>query len=395
MISLPKPVRVATLNVRGLADRRRQRQLYRLVTEQDLDVVALQETKVENEDQTERMVRQFTARYDVCVSHAVGLSAGCILLVRQSIGAMVESVTSSPTGRLIVCDITFASREWRIICIYAHTSAEERKHLFEGIRSLFDTERMIIFLGDFNCVCSTRDKSSATPFRDGSTMVLNDIINEYGLEDVGDILAGTPNVQFTHFQGSSHARLDRCYVSLELVPLCGQYHVLPVSFSDHCLVSFTLAGNKQRRVFSWDLWKLNSKLMGDNVFTDGVKECLGRFFDGDGNDLGGSWELFKQEVKMKALERTSAINNNERKRETLLRRNLAMLIEEESRSPGVFKSDISTVKAQLEVLDKERYHGALVRARARKLFLGEAPSKRALSAEKRYANRNEIAEIEY
>ncbi|KAG0415364.1 hypothetical protein HPB47_007476 [Ixodes persulcatus] len=47
MVSLQSPVRIATLNVRGLSDRRRQRQLYRLAVEQDLDIIAVQETKVE------------------------------------------------------------------------------------------------------------------------------------------------------------------------------------------------------------------------------------------------------------------------------------------------------------------------------------------------------------
>ncbi|KAM7307293.1 hypothetical protein ISCGN_010929 [Ixodes scapularis] len=55
MVSLQSPVRVATLNVRGLSDRRRQRQLCRLAVEQDLDIIAVQETKVESEDQTNFM----------------------------------------------------------------------------------------------------------------------------------------------------------------------------------------------------------------------------------------------------------------------------------------------------------------------------------------------------
>lgn len=55
MVFFNKPMRIATLNVRGLADRRRQNQLYRLVTDGDLDIVALHETKVESEDQTDRI----------------------------------------------------------------------------------------------------------------------------------------------------------------------------------------------------------------------------------------------------------------------------------------------------------------------------------------------------
>lgn len=127
---LNTPIRITTLNVRGLADRRRQNQLYRLVTEQDLDIVAVQETKVEREEQTDRMVRPFASRYDVCVAHAVGMSAGVALLVRRSLGATLETVTASECGRFVVCDFVLSSSEWRLICVYAPTKAAERKGFF-------------------------------------------------------------------------------------------------------------------------------------------------------------------------------------------------------------------------------------------------------------------------
>lgn len=102
MFSSPHHLRCATLNVRGLSERKRQNQVYRLINEKDLDVVALQETKVESEQSTERMVNVFSSRYHVCVSHAVGLSAGCALLFRQSCGVVIQKVTSSVSGRFVV-----------------------------------------------------------------------------------------------------------------------------------------------------------------------------------------------------------------------------------------------------------------------------------------------------
>lgn len=59
------------------------------------------------------------------------------------------------------------------------------------------------------------------------------------LEDVARCVT-RGNVQFTHFQDQSHARLDRAYISLDLVLLCTLYVVQPVSFSDHALVTITL-----------------------------------------------------------------------------------------------------------------------------------------------------------
>lgn len=73
--------------------------------------------------------------------------------------------------------------------------------------------------------------------------------------------------------------------------------------------------------------------------------------------------------------------------EKLLRSNLQTLVKEECRRPGVFREDILFLEIKLEQLDKERYHGALVRARADRLIAGETPTKRALSMEKKYAHR--------
>ncbi|CAN7942735.1 unnamed protein product [Ixodes hexagonus] len=196
------------------------------------------------------MVRPFMTRYDVCVSHAVGTSAGCVLLVRQCLGAVIQTVTTCVSGRLIVCDFCFSSLQWRVICLYAPTNVEDRRVFFESIRHYCNCDRLVVMLGDFSCVCSARDKTSATPYIDASTVVLNDIINEFGLEDIGECDGNGRGVHFTHFQGVSHARLDRAYVSLELVPLCHDRHdydVRPVSFSDHCLVKFRLRSKKKNK----------------------------------------------------------------------------------------------------------------------------------------------------
>lgn len=46
----PEPsLKFATLNVRGLSRKRKQSQVYRLLTDRDIDVLTIQETKVEGE----------------------------------------------------------------------------------------------------------------------------------------------------------------------------------------------------------------------------------------------------------------------------------------------------------------------------------------------------------
>lgn len=388
-------IRVATLNVRGLSERRRQNQLYRLVVLHDIDIVALQETKVESEALTERMVQPFRARYNVCVSHAVGKSGGCVLLVRQNLGVVVQAVSVCSVGRFVVCDCIFQSQEWRLICIYAPTKADVRGKFFDEIRRFFETERLIIFLGDFNCVLSASDKSSEAPFRDASTSALNEILNDFGLDDACESVSGFKTVRYTHFQGSSHARLDRVYVSLELLRFCSDCAVTPVSFSDHCLVSVTLGKKKKPTGFNWGLWKLNDQLLDDENFMQFVNDALIEIETGAEKEFGVKWERFKEVLKMKAIERAGEIANTKRIRQSVLENNLRALMQEECLTPGTCSEDIRSVKSELESIDKERFQGALIRARAQKFLLDEAPTKRALSTEKRYVSQNNINEISY
>lgn len=396
MKQLTRTLRIATLNVRGLSTKKKQNQLYRLANELDLDVLAVQETKVEGDEQTGSMVHRFTTQYNCVVSHAVGMSAGCVLFVRQSVGVQVNEVTTGQSGRLVVCDFTLSGLEWRIVCLYAPNLVDERRALFEGMRQYCDSDKLLILLGDFNCVLAAGDKTSARPFRDASTVALGNLLQDYALEDVAECLEGGRAVRFTHFQAASHARLDRAYVTMDLVPLCHDYCVQPVTFSDHCLVAFSIRGSsKQDQKFNWELWKMNSRLLNDEEFSSCLKKRLEKYNADNKTRPGVKWETFKQQTKIYAVERSVAIKREERIKETILRDNLEKLTREECRMPGEFMSEIRTVKHKLDALETERYRGAMVRARAERIIADEAPTKRALGTEKWHARRNHIAEVEW
>ena len=231
---------------------------------------------------------------------------------------------------------------------------------------------------------------------DASTATLIDILAEAQLEDVGECLCSGKGVTFTHFQSTSHARLDRVYVSAELIPSCHDYRVTPVPFSDHCLVSFSTGKHKRNnKRFSWELWKFNVKLLKDEVFNRLFIEAIEDLATRTSEGWGHKWELFKQTIKLKALERASTLRHAEKELEARLRDHLHQLIAAECTQAGTFSEEMKSTKQKLELIDQERYRGAIIRPRAENLFAGEMPTKRALGAEKRYACKNEISEIDY
>lgn len=138
------------------------------------------------------------------------------------------------------------------------------------------------------------------------------------LEDVACCAPSAKAMSYTHFQGGSHARLDRVYISSELVSLCCNYSVDYVSFSDHCLVSFWLGESKKTSSFTWDLWKLNAKLLRDESFVSTLKATW-QAVERRGHGAGERWEMFKQEVKMCAIEKSCAMKHKERRQEGEMR----------------------------------------------------------------------------
>ncbi|MDD9361432.1 MAG: hypothetical protein PV344_00670 [Anaplasma sp.] len=252
------------------------------------------------------------------------------------------------------------------------------------------SEGLIILLGDFNCVCTAEERAQLVPVRDQSALFLNTIVQEQNLEDIGSVLSNGYFPKFTHFQRQSHARLDRAYISASLVPLSRDYEVKHVSFSDHSLVMFTLGAKQAKSRFNWDLWKFNDKLLKDETFMSGVRDGLDKVLTAEANVVE-IWEQFKNDVKVNAIERSCTARFNERQKEKELQGQLDVLLSVESAQPGSFTKEISEVKSQLELIDTERYRGAMIRARAERLWSGEVPTKRSLGDEKRYAEKTKYA----
>lgn len=123
-------LRVSTLNVRGLSSKRKQCQLLQLIVQQKIDILAVQETKVCSQEQTEIALEPFLKDFEVCVTHASGTSAGCFLFLKKGLGLTAASLTTDQEGRFISCDLDHVNIQLRIICVYASNDVTARKHFF-------------------------------------------------------------------------------------------------------------------------------------------------------------------------------------------------------------------------------------------------------------------------
>lgn len=82
----------------------------------------------------------------------------------------------------------FCNASWRLICVYVSNIEKNRKIIFESAGRFLSCSKIIIFLGDFSCVCAPEDMARQQLFRDYSAMVLNYTGNEHELEDIANIV---------------------------------------------------------------------------------------------------------------------------------------------------------------------------------------------------------------
>lgn len=116
------PFLVGTLNIRGMKSTWKQQQLLRMVRLHNVDILAVRETKMSTDQDTECALRPFREDFEVCVTHAVRFSAGCSLFLRKGLGYTFVSISTDQEGRFISCDISYTlpyRNPWRPLRIAA------------------------------------------------------------------------------------------------------------------------------------------------------------------------------------------------------------------------------------------------------------------------------------
>ncbi|CAN8010775.1 unnamed protein product [Ixodes pacificus] len=129
-MSSARPLRVATLNVRGLKSKRKQHQLLQLLHHQQIDILAVQETKLSEEHETDVALEPFLADFEICVSHVCGTSAGCFVFLKKARGFSSIFLTIDQEGRFISCDLKYDGEDWRFMCVYAPNTVSARNLFF-------------------------------------------------------------------------------------------------------------------------------------------------------------------------------------------------------------------------------------------------------------------------
>lgn len=112
-------IRISILNARGVPSRKKQTQLKRLLLEENIDILAVQETKLSCDERIGQSLQMFLLDYEASVSHSVGLSGDCFLFLKKTLPLSNLNVLTDTKGQFVMNDFFLLSTDYRVICVYA------------------------------------------------------------------------------------------------------------------------------------------------------------------------------------------------------------------------------------------------------------------------------------
>ena len=384
---------ILSLNVRGLGDKEKRREVFHLFNNKPHQIFMLQETHSTNE-----VVKIWKSEWghNIVYSHGDSRSRGVAILIKNDLSHEIHSIKSDNKGRYIILDISIKQVRLTLATIYGPNSDDQDffNEFIDSIESIPNDNRIVGV--DWNVVLDLNmDKEGGqqtTHFK--AQKILKDWCDETNLVDIWrknheDLK------QYTWFQCRPmiRCRLDYFLISFGLAGFVENSCIKCVYKSDHSSVeiSINIAHQARGRGF----WKFNCSLLQNKDYESLVKKTLNETVEenmGTTPDL--LWETIKCRIRGATIQFCSRIKRNKIINLKILEEKVNDM-EKNWRKFPTHESEQAMLesKTQLEQFLEKETKAAVVRCGGRWLEYGEKPSKYFLNLEKRNYNMKVINKL--
>ena len=156
-MTTPFTASFCSMNVRGLNQMRKRRQLFRWLHNNKFDNF-LQETFSSRDIET---VWKSEWGGDILYSHGTNHSRGVMILFNPKLVKHVDHVEADKYGRFLLLQVTIHNTSFYLCNIYSPNNISEQKTFFSNLQNILinacATDEIIIG-GDFNCSLKPQDK---------------------------------------------------------------------------------------------------------------------------------------------------------------------------------------------------------------------------------------------
>ena len=385
IIASDSTVRFFSLNVRGLRNDKKRRNVFKYLKDSKYDCVCLQETHV-GKDLLNRWKKEWGGVI-VC-SEYTERSCGQMILFKPKNDVETEILYDSK--RILAVKFKYNLCTFVVVNVYASNIDVEKRQLFYDLTNLVSNWNNlydnVCVCGDFNTVLDNNlDIVSGEKHSPNVVLAFNDFFNICNLIDSFRIFNDN-NKEYTWSKSIPFIarRLDYILLSENLFEKATEANIHSVPFSDHrgCLLVIKTSSIEKGP----GTWKFNNSLLKDIIFVEKMNDLIDRYCVKltDDGDRQIEWELLKLEIKQYTMNYSKLIAINKRDKIKSLYTELDSIESLLSKDPQndrlIKKRDL--LKINLEVIQSEKTTAAQVRSRVRYIEEGEKNTKYFLNLER-------------
>ena len=388
-----------TLNVRGLHNNNKRKNVFKWLQETDLDIIFLQETFC-----TKQFKPYFNSGWKGQKFHALSdspHSRGVCILIKHDFNFKFVNKHTSADGRKLLVNGRISDEDVTLICTYAPNQEAQRMDFFNALvpwinKHSLSLENQII-AGDMNCCLNENDRKPKTHTADKSRLSMSKMIQALCLDDAWTLLnPNTPGYTYLDKRNGTLSRLDYFLINHHQKLKANMCKLTTCPFvPDHSAV--ILISQREHNIRGPGYWKMNNNIIKDELFINELKltiyKTLSQFEELPKQII---WEILKVQIKQLTIKHSV---KKSRERQTLknhLQSRLDNIINKLNNN-DIEKDEFVKTKSDIEnSLDKIYSYendGAKLRSKVNWIENGEKPSRYFLSLEKGRQSNSVIREL--
>jgi exonuclease III len=390
-----------SLNVNGLGDKLKRLAVFKKLKNLGKCICFLQETHTT--EASESTWNFLWGNNNTIFSHGTSNSKGVAILFSKGLNVTIEKKCIDQNGRFIIVDLECEGQTFTLVNLYAPTKnfeIEQIDTLQQLCSHLINFKRENLMLGgDFNLNLNPRLDKLDTSDANDNPNYRREILSFLETENLVDIWrVFNPFARmFTWHRGSKQkSRLDYFFVPEHFLNIAVKTDILPGFHSDHSLIKFSIGYSAKQA--GKGFWKFNTSLLHDQDYVKNIKNIIKSTAENHNHlaDKSLIWEIIKLNIRNftipysadKKRQQNSLLLDLEKRYNEL--HNLVLSDKANIEETEEFKN----VKREIELMEKHKARGAMLRSKCRWIEEGEKNTSYFLRLEKNnYLNKN-ISQLE-
>ena len=248
---------VLPLNINGLSNNEKRKNLFEKIQNKNIDIVLLQETHSTKESNGKKngMGNPFG------ILEKLQKSTGVAILIKQNLNIQILTVTKDDEGRLLSLIFSFS------FLIFSFSKNSKKRNFYKTLNKYITLDENIILGGDFNMVEDPLlDRYGGNPNITHTIGInhLKKIKKKYNLTDIWP-KENLDKKLFTYHNKNQqiHSGVDRIYLLQN--QKTQNTSVIPNNLSDHDAITVSLNIKKTNQQ-GQEYWKLNTSILQQQSF---------------------------------------------------------------------------------------------------------------------------------